>query len=123
MSQKHLSRLLSKLYDFKDPKLKLEQYVTNSDVASELLWSADMRGFIKEKTIIDLGAGTGVLGIGALLLGAGKVTFLEKDSSAIELLKKNLKLIEQEYEISEYEIVQGDVSEITKSYDLVIMNP
>ncbi len=123
MSQKHLSRLLSRLQDFKEPKIKLEQYITNSDVASELLWSADMRGFIKGKTIIDLGAGTGGLGIGALLLGAKKVIFLEKDESAIVILKKNIAQVSEEYELPDYEIVQGDVSEAKGEYDMVVMNP
>ena len=123
MSQKHLSRMLSKLFDFYMPKIYLEQYITPSDVAAELLWSFNMRGFIKDKNVLDLGAGTGVLGIGALLLGAKKVTFFEKDEDAILTLKKNIALIEEEYELPEYEIVQGDISSIQGVFDSIIMNP
>jgi putative methylase len=123
MSQKHLSRTLEKLQDFKEPKIQLEQYITPSDIASELLWSLNLRGHIKNKEIIDLGAGTGILGIGALLLGAKKVTFLEKDKDAIEILKQNLKRINIEFEISEYEIINEDITNITGRYDVAVMNP
>jgi len=39
-------------------------------------------------TVLDLGCGTGVLGIGALLLGA-KVYFVESDGSALEIARNN----------------------------------
>ena len=123
MSQKHLSRVLSKLEDFNNPKLFLEQYKTNSDVAAEILWSLDMKGFVKNRVVVDLGAGTGVLGIGALLLGASKVVFLEKDESAIDLLKNNLNKVEEEFVLGDYEIIKGDVSSVLGSFDLVLMNP
>lgn len=123
MSQKHLSRTLSKLLDFVEPNLSLEQYLTNSDVAAELLWSINMRGFLKDKVIIDLGAGTGVLGIGALLLGAKKVVFLEKDARAIEVLEKNIMKLKEEYELPEYEIICCDVALAEGEFDVVIMNP
>lgn len=123
MSQKHLSRILTKLADFKKPKISLEQYMTNPDVAAELLWSLSMKGFIKEKEIIDLGAGTGMLGIGAILLGAKKVTFVEKDLDSIETLKRNIAYVGDLYELGEYEIINEDISNISGNYDLVIMNP
>ena len=123
MSQKHLSRTLEKLQDFQKPKIQLEQYKTPSDVAAELLWSLNLRGYIKNKEIIDLGAGTGILGIGALLLGAKKVTFLEKDKDATKTLKENLEVINSEFEIGEFEIINEDISKIKGEYDTVIMNP
>lgn len=123
MSQKHLSRTLSKLAGFKNPKINLEQYATPSDVAAELLWYLDMRGFIKNKKILDLGAGTGILGIGALLLGAQKVFFLEKDFDALNVLKENISFMDKEYVLPDYEIINKDVSFIDEEFDLVIMNP
>lgn len=112
-----------KLKDFDKPVLALEQYVTAGDVAAELLWSASMRGFVKDKVVLDLGAGTGILGIGALLLGARKVVFLETDSSALKILKENLAFVEEHYEVGEFVISQGDVSGAEGFFDLVIMNP
>ncbi len=123
MSLKHLARVLSKVEDFKEPKIDLEQYLTDSGVAAELLWSMNMRGNIEGKTILDLGAGTGILGIGALLLGAKRVVFLEKDEVALKILKDNLALIGEEYELPDFEVVLGDVSSSSGSFDLVIMNP
>ncbi|MFP4568095.1 MAG: METTL5 family protein [Candidatus Woesearchaeota archaeon] len=123
MSQKHLARLLQKLKEFEKPKIKLEQYTTNADVAAELLWSLNLRGHIQNKTIIDLGAGTGTLGIGSLLLGAKKVIFLEKDEDAIKTLKENLEQLEKEYELPKYEIISSDVTNAEGEFDLAIMNP
>lgn len=123
MSQKHLSRTLSKLSPFKKPNMMLEQYTTNCDVAAELLWSMSMRGLIKNKSVLDLGAGTGLLGIGALLLGARKVTFLEKDVHAVEILKENLKRVSSEYELGHYQIINDDVSNVSDQHDVTIMNP
>lgn len=40
---------------------------------------------------LDLYAGTGAVGIEALSRGAGAVTFVESDSKAIQLLRKNLQ--------------------------------
>lgn len=123
MSLKHLARFLMKLKDFDNPIIELEQYTTPGDVAAELLWSANMKGLVKNKEILDLGAGTGILGIGALLLGAKKVIFLETDTSAIKILKENLTFVENHYEIGAYEISQRDVSSAKNFFDLVIMNP
>ncbi len=123
MSLKHLSRTLSKLSVFEEPKLHLEQYPTVPDVAAELLWSASTRGLIKDKKVVDLGAGTGILGLGALLLGAEEVVFVEKDSDALELLKKNIAFLEEDYVLPRYSLVLGDVSGVSGSFDLVIMNP
>jgi len=129
MSQKHLARILSRLEIFQNPLIELEQYSTESDVASELLWTVNMHGLIKDKTILDLCAGTGILGIGALLLGAKKVIFLEQNSSAIVSLRKNIDLLSESYELPEYLIVQEDISFFNPKnigidgVDLVIMNP
>ena len=66
--------------------------------------------------IADFGAGTGILGIGCLLLGK-KITFIEKDPDAIKVLKENLEGYDN------YEIIEGDVLNNKKDYDMIIMNP
>ncbi|MFP4111597.1 MAG: METTL5 family protein [Candidatus Woesearchaeota archaeon] len=124
VSKRDLSVTLSRLKGFEDPSLKDEQYVTDSEIAGDILWTAFMSGEIEGKTIADLGAGTGVLGIGSLLLGAKKVYFVEKDKKAADILKKNLTEISSMSEFKgKYEIVEEDVKKFSKKTDLTIQNP
>lgn len=44
------------------------------------------------KNVLDLFAGTGAMGIEALSRGAEKVTFIDKDASAIKMVNKNLDI-------------------------------
>ncbi len=117
ITKSKLAITLSKLKVFDSAKVKLEQYPTDSEVAADVLWNAFMQGDIGNKIIADLGAGTGVLGIGALILGAKKVYFVEKDKDVIKLLKENLQ------DIDNYEIINSDISEFNKKVDVVIQNP
>ncbi len=125
MSKKTLAIELSKIKRFDGPKDELEQHITEPDIAAQALWAAHMNGLIKEKTIVDLGAGTGVLGIGCLLLGAKKVIFVEKDLEAISVLEENLLRIKEDYEeIGETEIITKDVTVLGRvQADLVVQNP
>lgn len=123
MSQKSLAVFLSKLEVFKQPKENLEQYATDSEVAAQALWHASMLGWIEDKEIIDLGAGTGVLGIGCIVLGAKKTIFIEVDKNPLEILKRNLiKSYEAGFE-ADYEIIQSDALTTDLKADLVVMNP
>ena len=86
VSKSSLAIELSKLKVFNQANVSLEQYPTDSEIAATILWQAKMNNDIEDKIIADLGAGTGILGIGALLLGADYVYFVEKDEKAIEIL-------------------------------------
>lgn len=119
MTKRELAISLTKLDVFEKANIKLEQYPTDANIAAEVLWFADLNKDIEGKTITDLGAGTGILGIGCLLMGAKKVLFVEKDSKAISILKNNLELIESK----EYEIINKDIQSFNKKVDLVIQNP
>jgi len=123
MSQKTLAVVLSKLDVFENPKQNLEQYPTDSEIGAQSIWKANLMDWINGKIIVDLGAGTGVLGIGCILMGAKKVFFVEKDLGAIEILKRNLSKLSEEYEIGEYEIIHRDIRFFYDKSDLVIMNP
>src|SRR3989344_1050805 len=89
-SKSSLAIVLSSLKVFEGPKVKAEQYPIDSEIAAEVLWQAYLLGDISKVSVADLGAGTGILGIGALLLGAEKVYFVENDSLALETAKENL---------------------------------
>ena len=122
MSKATLAVILSKLKKFEKPKTYLEQYSTPREIAATIIWDAYMKGLIENKTVVDLGAGTGILGIGALKLGAKKVIFIEKDDDAIKVLKENLS--DEEFE-GTFEIIQINLltEENLPSADLVITNP
>lgn len=81
--------------------------------------------FPHEKTVVDVFAGSGNLGLEALSRGAAMVTFVEKVASSLDVLKKNLQNIG--LRPGQYHIVQSDALEwansTTQSYDLCLMDP
>ena len=122
-TKKSFAILLSKLKVFDKPNAKLEQYPTDSECAAVVIWSAALNGDIEGKSVADLGCGTGILGIGALLLGAKKVSFYDIDESAINIAKENYNKVFEEYEIGEAEFIVSDISNVNGKFDLVLQNP
>ena len=57
-----------------------------------------------EDSVQDLGCGTGILAIGAKLLGAKKVVGYDKDIKALEIAKLNARKLK-----AEVEFVQSDI--------------
>ncbi|MBW2971761.1 METTL5 family protein [Candidatus Woesearchaeota archaeon] len=119
-SKSGLAIALSKLDVFPSPNPKLEQYPTDSEIAAEVLWHASMMHDIEGKTIADLGCGTGILGIGALLLGASKVFFVDTDTAALAVLGSNLNRLGI---TSGFEVINSDVGEFSRKVNVVIQNP
>jgi len=122
-TKKELGVYLSHLKVFENPKWKLEQYPTDSEIAADIIWHANIVGDFKDKIIADLGCGTGILGIGALIAGAKKVYFIDIDSSAINIAKENLKKVEEEYVVGEYEFINSNIEDLELSADIVLQNP
>jgi len=125
-SKKGLAVILSGLKGFENPRIELEQYTTESEIAAEVLWNAFLVGEIQEKTAADLGCGTGILGIGALLLGASKVFFVDKDLKALETAKENLIRASEKYgkELAKKAVfLHRDVSLFDEKVDIVLENP
>jgi len=114
LNKKALAIKLSKLELPASKEVNLEQYETEGDDAAEILLFAFMNGDIEGKKIADLGCGNGIFGVGALLLGAKKVYFVDVDREMIKLAKKNS---------SEGVFVNKDVLEFNEKVDTVIMNP
>ena len=119
LKKKQLAKILSNLECFDNPKVELEQYTTPGDVAAELLWIAHINGDIAGKIIADLGTGTGVLAIGASLLGADIVYGIDRDDEALEIAQRNIKNLNLE----NITLIHGDVSFFSHKVDTVIMNP
>jgi putative methylase len=72
---------------FRDPHPEREQYPTPADLAAHVIHLADLQGDL-ERPVLDLGAGTGVLAVGAALKGALAVG-IEIDPSAIAVGRDN----------------------------------
>lgn len=124
MKKKELAILLSKLKTFEKPKIKLEQYQTEAEMAADALWAAYMNGDIEGKVIADLGCGTGTFGFGALLLGAKKVYMIELDEETLSIAKKNKKILEQTLKKKlNAELTKKDARNFNKKVDTVIQNP
>jgi len=121
-----LAILLSKLAVFENPKPELEQYPLDGNSAATILWAAFQNKDIENKIIADLGCGTGILGLGALLLGAKKVYFIDKSEAAIKKAKQNLHFLEQE--ISQHlqdkaTWLIGDIALFKNKVHTVLQNP
>jgi putative methylase len=123
MKLKTLEMSLQRLYGFSRPKSALEQYQTPAPLAARLLYHALMKGDIEGKSVLDLGCGTGVLAIGAALLGAESVTGLDIDDAALDVARQNARLLGTEVTFLNADVREGGCCEQIGTVDTVIMNP
>ncbi len=123
MKLRTLEMTLQRLAGFSRPRAALEQYQTPAPLAARLLYHALMNGDIDGKRVCDLGSGTGVLAIGASLLGAESVTGIEIDENAIEVARTNASLLEAEVEFIHADVKNHSLPGKTGVFDTVIMNP
>lgn len=123
-SKSRLAIILSHLEGFYEPKVRQEQYLMDSEVGASVLWNAYLLGNIEGKVIADLGCGTGILGIGALLLSAKYLFFVDSDEKALEIAKKNLSKVKSEgYSIGKEELICQDIGKLDIKTDVVLQNP
>ncbi len=118
-----VARIVDELEGFPDPDPSLEQYETPGEIVLAMLNVVDSEMGIEASRVLDLGAGTGRIGIGAVLAGAAHVTCVEVDSKAVKVLVRNAKRVGVEDRI---EVVVKDVSEWDPKpdgYDVTVMNP
>lgn len=108
---------------FATPSLALEQYSTSSSIAAEWVWSMAMKREVSGRTILDAACGTGILGMGLLLLGARKVFFVDKDESAIHLCIENYNVLKEEYDLGDAEFIIQDISLFDQEVDIIVQNP
>jgi len=124
MKLKKLEEFLQGVDDFETPKIQLEQYATPSHIAAHMIYHMQAGfGDVEGKIVADLGAGCGMLSIGAFILGAGHVIGFEIDESAIEVFRNNV----EEMEIDQIDILQtdvlGDLGKFEGQFDTVVLNP
>jgi putative methylase len=118
ISKKELEILLERCESFKNPKADLEQYVTPSSIAADLLNLAALKGDIAGKKIFDLGCGTGRLAIGASLLDAKEVWGFDLDCFPLEIAKENSEKLKAPVK---WQCL--DISLLEDTCDTVIQNP
>ncbi|HUH79357.1 MAG TPA: METTL5 family protein [Methanoregula sp.] len=123
MKLKQLEMTLQKLAGFPEPRAALEQYQTPAPLAARLLYDALMQGDIGGKVVCDLGSGTGVLAIGASLLGAAAVKAVEIDAGAVAVAQENSAKAGAAVEFIIADVRDRDVPGRVGPCDTVLMNP
>jgi len=111
-----LEMMLERLEGFSKPSFAREQYSTPASVAAELLFLAAMHNDLGR--VCDLGSGTGVLAIGAALMGAQAVG-VEIDRDALATARKNADKLG-----ADVDFIRADVKSLElRGIDTVVMNP
>ena len=124
MRQRHLAMQLSSLHPHPCHSVELEQYPTEGNLAAAWLTKIDLGDGFAGKRVLDLGAGNGVLGIGAAFLGAEHVTMVECDADTVEILQQNVKDVEGDAMCTVLEAtINGSPLLLDGTIDMVIMNP
>jgi putative methylase len=119
--KRHLEMVLSQIEPHPSPKAFLEQYTIPHEVAAEMLQiAAYVHDDIFNKTIVDLGCGTGRLAIGALLLGAKNAVGIDIDKTAVKVAQKNAKMLGMKARV---DWVVGDIEILQGRFDTVLQNP
>lgn len=131
--RRELARRLESLADFDDPSPDLEQYLTPAELAAHVIHLARVQGDLaggepgdRSQPVVDLGTGTGVLGIGAALAGAPSVVGIDVDRAALVVARENASRIDPEGRLeSRLEWVQGDATRhpLATTHATVVSNP
>jgi len=106
---------------------KLQQFKMNSvrPTQSRIKKSImDTIAYFDDKVVLDLFSGIGSLGIESISRGAKEIYFVDKNVSAIKVLKKNLKLLDIE---NQSNVIISDVFKflsLTKlKFDIILADP
>jgi putative methylase len=118
MKQRQLEILLQKIPKPAIPIPQLEQYMTTAPIAADIIFTAYQWGDIENKTIVDLGCGTGIFSVGAICMGAKKVLGFDIDKNVIAAAKNYAKInaLPITYALK-------DVTAVDITCDTVLMNP
>ena len=118
MKQKELEMFLQKIPQPPNPKPSLEQYMTPATIAADIIYTACHFNDIQNKTIVDLGCGTGIFAIGAVLTNAAHVYGFDIDNDSIIAAKNFAK--QQSLKIN---FETKEIQQVNTQCDTVLMNP
>ena len=100
-----------------EPAAPLEQVGTPAEAAADLLLALDQRVGLRDRSVADLGCGTGRLAIGAALLGAAPVFGVEVDERLLPVARESARSLNVTVEFRAADVVDWD-----RPTDLVVMN-
>ncbi|HYA54605.1 MAG TPA: methyltransferase [Thermoplasmata archaeon] len=100
-----------------DPLAPLEQVGTPAEAAVDLLLALDRTVGLRDRSVADLGSGTGRLAIGAALMGARPVAGVEVDERLLPIAKKAALTLG-----AEVEWVVSDVTDWNRRTEVIVMN-
>lgn len=117
--QKQLEITLSQLTSITNPKLRYESYPLDARSAARMVRLAGYTyDDIIGKRVVDLGCGSGILAIGAALIGGGTVVGVDIDRSSVLAATENATRLGLDVEF-----IVGDIKTLCGSFDTVLMNP
>jgi len=116
-----LEMLLSQIKPHPSPKPSLEQYTIPASIAATALYiAAYTYNDIIDKTILDLGCGTGRLALGAAFLGAKQVIGVDIDKTAVKVAFENSEKTGLKNRV---QWIVADIGAIHGKFDTVVQNP
>ena len=92
-TKRELEGQLAVVAGFENPQASLEQYPTPPALAAHVIHLADLQGDIQDRTVVDLGAGTGMFALGAALRGPQRVIGLELDGPPLRTAIENRRRV------------------------------
>ncbi|MEM3646279.1 MAG: METTL5 family protein [Candidatus Bathyarchaeia archaeon] len=119
LRRKHLALLLSRLEPPPRPKLKWESYMLDAESAANMVYTAAwVYDDIREKKVVDLGCGSGILAIAASLLGAEMVVGVDIDKDSIMAAVRNAEKVG-----AKVDFIVGDINCVVGRFHTTLMNP
>jgi 16S rRNA (guanine966-N2)-methyltransferase len=118
-------KIISGIYKGRKLKfIKDKEIRPTKDIVREAIFDT-LREWIVNKKVLEIFAGSGILGMEAISHGAKKITFIEKDKKCIKVIKENIENLGVEKYCG---LIKGDCEyEIEKlenmKFDLIIGDP
>lgn len=122
LRRRDLERALEAVPPHPEPSPEREQYRTPAPIAADLLWAAWQAGDIDGMQVLDLGCGTGMFTLGALLCGASEVVGVDVDRQSLGLAQD---VVDRATVPGAAAFVDADLADWhpDEPFDTVLMNP